>query len=315
MTFHENATLPLGSYGSAGGPGHLTLYLASKGGSPSRVARWDGAARQYDVRRGITDVPTCTELIEFYLAREGGLHGFRFKDWSDFSTDATWVGTPAYTDEIIGTGDGTTTQFQLVKRYTQGGSTRVRNILKPLAGTVVVGKAGSQQTLGTHFTVDTTTGTVTFASAPTLGQQITAGCEFDVPCMFGPGADALLTITHESLLAKSIPSVPVLEEVDPSIVVDEYPFGGAFALTFGIPTQITPLMGRLASLTPTAAADILIPAASLLPLGGPHFVLANVGSFTVTVKSGATSIGTIAAGATKHLSVFTISSANTWRLY
>ena len=48
-------------------------------------------------------------------------------------------------DEALGTGDGATTAFQLVKRYASGSQTWVRTITKPVAGTVRVNAWGRIQ--------------------------------------------------------------------------------------------------------------------------------------------------------------------------
>jgi len=315
MAFHESANFPTQVNGSAGGPGHSTLYLEAKGGGLTRLARWDGARRRFQALPvGITP-EQAAEVIRFSIAREGGLHGFRFKDWSDYSTGTDGWDAAAFDDESIGTGDGSTTQFQLVKRYTNGGETKVRTLKKPVSGTVKSGVAGVEKTEGVHFTVDHTTGTVTYASAPTLGQQVTAGCEFDVPAMFGPGADQLVQITMDSFRARSVPSVEILEDFDPSPVDDEYHYGGAFEASFSIPYQVTPLMGRVAGLTPGAATDVLLPAATLYEEGGPYMFLTNLsGANVITVKSLGSTIGTIGTSSTKTLLCALVSSVKTWRL-
>jgi uncharacterized protein (TIGR02217 family) len=49
-----------------------------------------------------------------------------FKDWTDYKA----------TGQLLGTGDGAQTQFQLVKRYPSGSVIEIRTIAKPVAGTV-----------------------------------------------------------------------------------------------------------------------------------------------------------------------------------
>jgi uncharacterized protein (TIGR02217 family) len=75
-------------------------------------------------------------------------------------------------DQPIGVGDGTRKVFQLVKG--------TRTIAKPVAGTVKVAAGG----VAVPFTVDTTTGLVTLATAPAVGASVTAGFEFDTPVRF-----------------------------------------------------------------------------------------------------------------------------------
>jgi uncharacterized protein (TIGR02217 family) len=58
--------------------------------------------------------------------------------------------------------------------------------LKPVSGTVLIAVAGVTKTETTHYTVNYTTGVVTFTGGniPTAGQAITAGFQFDVPVCF-----------------------------------------------------------------------------------------------------------------------------------
>ena len=126
-------------------------------------------------------------VLDFFHAMRGRLHGFRFKDWSDWKSNGMDRGVNVTnTDQSIGTGDGATTDFQLSLTYTAGSQSYVRNITKPVAGSVVVAVDGVSQTYTTNWTIDTTTGIVTFTAGhiPTAGQAITAGFEFDVPVRF-----------------------------------------------------------------------------------------------------------------------------------
>ena len=107
---------------------------------------------------------------------------------------------------MIGTGDGTTTAFQLVKRYASGSQTWVRTITKPVAGSVAVALNGTPQASG--WSVDTTTGVITFTTAPGLSVAITAGFEFDVPVRFDTD---VLDVTLDLERLGSITSIPLLE--------------------------------------------------------------------------------------------------------
>ena len=75
-----------------------------------------------------------------------------------------------------------------------------------MAGTAALALNGVTQITG--WTVNTTTGVVTFAAAPALGVAITAGFEFDVPVRFD--TDSLdVTLDFERL--GSITSIPLIE--------------------------------------------------------------------------------------------------------
>ncbi len=133
------------------------------------------------------------------------LTGFRLKDFADFKSCAPGEAISA-TDQSIGTGNGTATSFALSKTYTSGPSSWTRAIKKPVAGSVIVAKNGVTQTSG--VSVDTTTGVVTFVTAPAASAAITAGFEFDVPVRFDTDA---LSINLADFAAGEIPSIPLVE--------------------------------------------------------------------------------------------------------
>jgi uncharacterized protein (TIGR02217 family) len=84
--------------------------------------------------------------------------------------------------QSLGVGDGNAKSFQLVKHYASGGVVETRVITKPVAATVKLYRDGVEATSG--WTVDTTTGLVTFTTAPAAGVQVTADFAFDVPARF-----------------------------------------------------------------------------------------------------------------------------------
>lgn len=160
------------AYGSSGGPEYATDIVASQSGYEQRNVNWEQARARYNVAHGVKTKAQLDALIAFFRARKGRAHGFRFKDWTDYQA----------TTEALGTGDGVTTQFQLVKRYVSGAVTELRTITKPVSGTVQIYKNAVLQSSG--VSVNTTTGIVTFTVAPTIGQAITATYQFDVPVRF-----------------------------------------------------------------------------------------------------------------------------------
>ena len=94
----------------------------------------------------------------------------------------------------------------MVKRYVSGSQTWVRTIAKPVAGTVRVALDGAEELGG--WSVDTTTGAVTFDTAPAAGVAITAGFTFDVPVRFDTD---VLDVTLDLERLGSITSIPLLE--------------------------------------------------------------------------------------------------------
>ena len=185
-TFIESPRFPdIISRGTRGGPGWSTNVVETDSGAESRNQRWSYPRHQYDAAVGVKALAQMETLLYFFHLVAGKAVGFRIKDWMDYKS-CLRAGTPSATDCVIGTGTGALATFQLVKTYTQGSYTRTRKILKPVSGTVRVAVAGAEKTITTHFTVDTTTGIVTFTGGniPTAGQSVTAGFEFDVPARF-----------------------------------------------------------------------------------------------------------------------------------
>ncbi len=207
MAFHEVRFPVKLSFGSVGGPERRTEVVALANGFEERNTPWAEARRRYDAGVSLRSLDDIGELIAFFEARQGQLHAFRWKDWTDYKSCAPSA-TPAYTDQVIGTGDGVRTGFQLVKAYASGGYTQVRRIVKPVAGTVRVGLQGDELSEAVHFAVDGTSGVITFASPPAVGETVTAGFEFDVPVRFDTEA---IQVSVASFQAGEVPNVPVVE--------------------------------------------------------------------------------------------------------
>ncbi len=205
MAFHEVRFPDDISRGARGGPERRTQIVELASGDEERNASWANSRRRYDVAYGIRRADDLAAVVAFFEARNGRLHGFRFKDWADFKSCLPSQ-APGATDQQIGTGNGTTTQFQLAKRYTSGAQSWTRSIAKPVAGSVRVALAGVEQMSG--WSVDTTTGLVTFATAPGGGVAITAGFEFDVPVRFDTDT---LDVTLDLERLGSITSIPLVE--------------------------------------------------------------------------------------------------------
>lgn len=205
MAFHEVRFPDNISRGARGGPERRTQIVELASGDEERNASWANSRRRYDVAYGIRRADDLAAVVAFFEARNGRLHGFRYKDWADYKSALSSQAITA-TDQQIGTGTGSLQTFQLAKRYTSGAQTWVRTIAKPVAGTVRVALGMVEQMSG--WTVDTTTGVVTFTAAPAGGVIVRAGFEFDVPVRFD--SDTLdVTLDFERL--GSITAIPLLE--------------------------------------------------------------------------------------------------------
>jgi uncharacterized protein (TIGR02217 family) len=205
MAFHEVRFPEAIGRGARGGPERRTQVVELASGDEERNASWANSRRRYDVSYGIRRADDLAAVVAFFEARNGRLHGFRFKDWSDYKSGPP-SSVPSPLDQAIGTGDGTTTAFRLVRRYASGAQAWVRTITKPVAGTVRVALAGAEQLSG--WSLDAPTGVVTFDAPPGTGVAVTAGFEFDVPVRFDSDA---LDVTLDLERTGSITSIPLVE--------------------------------------------------------------------------------------------------------
>ena len=202
--FHE-VRFPLAiAFHSTGGPVRKTEIVTLGSGYEERNAVWAGSRRSFDVGSGVRTLDDLNTVIAFFEARRGRLYGFRFCDFTDNKSCAP-SGTPTVLDQTIASGDGVTAVFQLTKTYASGAGSWTRAIQKPVDGSVRLAVAGSETDA---FTLDTTSGLVTFETAPADGAAITAGFSFDTPVRFDSDS---LSVNLASFAAGEIPGVPLVE--------------------------------------------------------------------------------------------------------
>ena len=194
------------SRGATGGPERRTEIVTTASGREERNGRWADSRRRYNAGFGVKTLNDLHAVLAFFEERRGRLHAFRWKDHADFKSCLPQAQVAA-ADQVIGTGDGTTAAFPLVKSYGTGIRNYVRTITKPVAGTVVVAVNGTPTS---QFAVDAATGIVTFQAGalPAAGAAVTAGFEFDVPVRFDSDQ---LRINLASFNAGDIPDIPLIE--------------------------------------------------------------------------------------------------------
>ena len=207
MSFHE-VLFPVDiALNSEGGPTRRTDIVALVSGHEERNSPWAGSRRAFNAGYGVKSIADIEDVIAFFEARHGRLYGFRFRDPFDFKSCRVGQ-APAPDDQLIGTGDGAETAFQLVKRYASGAASYARIIKKPVAGSVRVAVEGVEKNEGADFTVDETSGVVHFATPPGAGLSVTAGFLFDTPVRFDTDE---LRINLAAFEAGDIPSIPLIE--------------------------------------------------------------------------------------------------------
>lgn len=210
MTAFHEILFPLDiALKSAGGPQRRTDVVALGSGAEERNARWAHSRRRYDAGYGVKSYQSLSQAIAFFEERRGRLYGFRWRDRLDHSSAAPDVAV-ATTDQVIGTGDGTTATFPLIKTYGALYSPYQRPIAKPVPGSVRIAVAGAEVAEGTAFGVDSTTGVVSFLAGhiPAIGAAVTAGFLFDVPVRFDTD---YLEVDLSAFAAGAIPKIPLVE--------------------------------------------------------------------------------------------------------
>lgn len=181
-----------------GGPTFATsLTRARSGYTAANVDRPDPMF-VYEANAFLKDFELRNQLMSFYMALKGQGYTFRFRDIMHY-----WTGCQVYTSGDIvplsasaitsfGTGDGTTTAFQLYVAYVFGSITTQRKITKPCKWGVADTAGDNPGYTGPRFyvnnslvnandwTLNTSTGVVTFDSPPANGHSIKWAGLFDV---------------------------------------------------------------------------------------------------------------------------------------
>jgi uncharacterized protein (TIGR02217 family) len=207
--FHE-ILFPLDiALGSRGGPERRTEIVTAGSGREERNARWAHARRRWNAGYGIKSLDALSAVVAFFEERRGRLYGFRWRDRLDHSSAAPGA-APAPTDQLLGLGDGTRTEFQLMKSYGSLHAPYARPIAKPVAGSVRVTVAGVEADAGSDFDLDPSTGLVIFlpGHAPPADAPVSAGFLFDVPARFDTD---FLEVDLAAFAAGGIPAIPVIE--------------------------------------------------------------------------------------------------------
>ena len=206
MSFHD-VLFPVDiALNSEGGPVRRTEIVSLRSGHEERNSPWVGSRRRFNAGYGVKSLSDIEAVIAFFEARQGRLYAFRFRDPFDHKSCAL-DGTPTPDDQLIATGDGAETAFQLVKRYESGPASYARAIAKPVESSVLVAVDGLAQTEGAHVTIDANAGVIHFTTPPPAGAAITAGFVFDTPVRFDTDE---LSVNLAAYKAGDIPSMPLI---------------------------------------------------------------------------------------------------------
>lgn len=177
-----NERLPINvSFGSTMGVMFQTDVVEYSNGKEYVNSRWSQHRATFDQQFSSQSRAEVLAIYEFFLACRGRYHTFRVKDYLDFTSRLDGRSNPTALDQNIGTGDGVKTTFQLSKTYAQSVIAYTKVITKPIEDSVLVALDGVPTTA---FTINYTTGIITFIAPPASGVTVTAGFKFDYHCRF-----------------------------------------------------------------------------------------------------------------------------------
>lgn len=142
-----------------------TLLTPFESGKEQRRNKWAAPIRSFDLQYKGRAQSRMQEIWNFYTQRLGSYDTFYFENINESPTSLSG-------DETIGTGDGVTAGW-------------VFDRFPVISGDCTVTAGGSAQVEVTDYTVNYTTGTITFVSAPGSGDAIVAtGYRFYYICRF-----------------------------------------------------------------------------------------------------------------------------------
>lgn len=296
--------------------GFRTGIQVTQSGHEGRNQRASQPRRRYVAKKDLLTPAQFASVKAIWMAARGSLIGFRFKDWTDYTSNPTDnIGTRTETDQLLGYGNGTGHNFQLFKTYDPTGPRPlIRICTLPVAGTVKVALDGVNQTSG--WSVSNPGGQVTFTSAPGNGVAVSAGFEFDVPVRFETSVDQAFTgslTTPNRIDAESLACIEILDE---TMVPESWDPGGFYQPTFSEDLSLTLYSGKVVALDPTTTGLIVfLPFPQYLPPGFAYelFNLNGSRSFTLADHAGAT-VCTMAASQARRIVLKVDLSGNyTWK--
>lgn len=210
---HYDVLFDIGyDYGADGGQAWETQIVRFPSGRALRNQRRSRAVGVWQLGNRTVSDAQWEYIQDFMHAMRGRVHSFLFKDWTDYRV----------VEQQLILGD--TDEVQLIKTYGLAINPWVRDILKPVASTVVIEeRTGSVWTAlqpGVDYELDDSTGIVTLATPPDTGDALRWSGEFYVPARFDRdiATAQFLGIEQRSsgpFHAYAIGDLAVVEELDP----------------------------------------------------------------------------------------------------
>lgn len=180
--------------GMTGGPKFHTEIITNRQGFETRSIITPQCRYEFTVDLGIKNRKSIESLLNLFHLAQGMTYAFRFKDWQDYS----------FSEQLIGEGDGVTTNFPLYKEYKEGSYVSRRRIIKPRAESFMMHDFCTKD-----YECDWQSGVITFKTAPPAGCQIVVSGEFDVPVRFAIEALEITNITPQLFRCQPIKLIEV----------------------------------------------------------------------------------------------------------
>lgn len=184
VDFLEVIVLDCPDYSTSGGPTFSTNVFEAASGIEYRNSKWTATRRAYNLKFSLIEqADMATYVRDLFLVCKGQKTGFRFRDPDDYYAE----------DQLIGTGDGSTVDFQLIKTYsiTEGTFTGLSPTTETVTRTIkkVANNSLTEGVLvngvSAPYTIDETTGIITMDTAPALGHDVVVPIfQFHVPVRF-----------------------------------------------------------------------------------------------------------------------------------
>jgi uncharacterized protein (TIGR02217 family) len=203
-----DARLPVNiETGAVGGPLFKTTVLVSASGIEQRIPEFDVSRGEWDIGYGIRGDDDLAVVIAFFRAMMGKAYSWKFKDWSDYTA----------TTQNFGTGNGTTTDFQLKKTYSALNDalspvqSYIRNIYVPRSSGLTVFDNASPVS-GSDYDLEAG-GIISFDTPPITGHALTWTGEFDCAVRFDIDKLPVSVMTPDVGMIRGIRIVEVLDSI------------------------------------------------------------------------------------------------------
>lgn len=206
--FHD-VQFPLSiSFGATGGPERNIEIVSLSSGREKRNLRQKHAIRRYDAGTGVRAIADIERILNFFEARRGSFHGFRFRDPFDWKSCELEKAVSPF-DQQLGIGNGSQSVFPLCKHYGDPAYAYRRPISCVVGSSLRVSVNGIEVSPAV-YQLEAPGSAISFVagSIPANGQAVMAGFEFDVPVRFDSSS---LTLSLANFRAGQIQAIPMKE--------------------------------------------------------------------------------------------------------